>query len=77
MRRRAFHEAHRRNERVEHAWILSNTCCATELLVEAIRILARKIVRVLDPDRPQIPGERRSDVGNRLEPLDRAIVGRL
>ena len=75
MRRRAFHEAHGRDERVEHAGILSDAAGATQGVEETIGILARQIVRMRDADRSQILRERRADVWNRLEPFNRSIVG--
>jgi phage major head subunit gpT-like protein len=75
MHGRAFHEAHRGNERVQDAWILADAGRATQPLIERVRIFARQIVRMCDADDPKILSKRRPDVRNRLEPLRGAIVG--
>jgi hypothetical protein len=74
VRGRALHEANGRDERVEHARVLTNARRAAECVVHRIRISAWEIVRMRDADEPQIGGERWTDVRNRLEPIDRAVV---
>jgi len=57
MRRCAFHESHRRDERVEHTRILANARRATQTLVQHVRILARQIVRMRDAEQAKVLGE--------------------
>jgi hypothetical protein len=66
MRRRAFHEAHGGDERVEHARILAHARHEAEPVVERVRISPGQIVRMRDPDRPEIGRQRRSDVRDLL-----------
>ena len=54
MRWCAFHEAHGGDEGVEHARILAHARHAAEPVVERVRVSPRQIMRMRDPDRPEI-----------------------
>jgi hypothetical protein len=63
----SFHEANGGDEGVENAGVLPGAGPIAQGLVKGERVPANKVLRLLDPDRAQIAGDRRADVGNFFE----------
>ena len=75
LRRRAFDEAHRRDEGVEHAGIVAHAGTAVQRVVERVRIATGELCGPSDADRAQVGGDRRADVGQVLEARHVAWLG--
>jgi hypothetical protein len=63
----SFHEANGGDEGVENAWVLPGAGAIAQGKVKGMRVPAYQVLRFFDPDRSQIAGDRRADVGNCFE----------
>jgi hypothetical protein len=76
-RRGSFHEANGGDEGVENAWVLPGAGSIAQGLVKGVRVPADQFLRLFDPDRSQITGDRCADVGDCFEDCGQSRTGRL
>ena len=72
-----FHEANGRDEGVEDARVLPGGGSIAQGLVKGVRVPANQLLRLFDPDRSQIAGDRCADVGDCFEHPGQSRMGRL
>jgi hypothetical protein len=76
-RRGSFHEANGGDEGVENARVLPGAGSIAQGLVKGVRVPANQFLRLFDPDRAQIAGDRCADVGDCFEDCGQSRMGRL
>jgi hypothetical protein len=73
----SFHEAKGRDEGVENARVLPGAGSIAQGLVKGVRVPANQFLRLFDPDRSQIAGDRCADVRDCFEDCGQSRMGRL
>jgi hypothetical protein len=73
----SFHEANGRDEGVENARVLPGAGSIAQDLVKGKRLPANQVLRLFDPDRSQIAGDRCANVGDCFEDCGESRMGRL
>jgi hypothetical protein len=63
----SFHEANGGDEGVENARVLPDAGSIAQGLVKGVRVPANQFLRLFDPDRSRIAGDRCADVGDRFK----------
>ena len=75
--RGSFHKANGGDEGVENAWVLPGAGSIAQGLVKGVRVPANQVLRLFDPDRSQIAGDRCANVGDCFEDYGQSRMGRL
>jgi len=73
----SFHETNSGDEGVENARVLPGAGSSAQGLVKGARVPANQVLRLFDPDRSQIAGDRFADVGDCFEDCGQSRMGRL